>query len=207
MPVDGAEGRALRLARASSVATVSLAFAGAGHVVAGGQLPGLLVGVPLGAVTFAIAMLVSARTLRVWSLVPVLGLLQLVLHHGMSLLAVPQRCGRRRHRAPRRAIRPAWTCPPSRWTHAVSMSTPMLVAHAVAVVAAALVLAGADRAGAAARRWWAWIAPHLEPVVALPVAGAARARVDHRAPTWALSTAVVAVAPRRGPPRGTAALA
>lgn len=205
MPVDGAEGRALRLARASSVATVSLAFAGAGHVVAGGQLPGLLVGVPLGAVTFAIAMLVSARTLRVWSLVPVLGLLQLVLHHGMSLLAVPPgTTAATGHHAGHTASMDMSSVP---MEHAVSMSTPMLVAHAVAVVAAALVLAGADRAGAAARRWWAWIAPHLEPVVALPVAGAARARVDHRAPTWALSTAVVAVAPRRGPPRGTAALA
>ena len=196
-------------ARAVLVALLSLAIAAGGHAAAGGALPpapGLLA---LGGVTLAVGAVLGRRPLAAVTLVPVLGALQVGLHHGFELLHATAGGAPAAVEGPHgaHAAHAALQVDPVLGAvhGATGSSAWMLVAHVVAVAVTAALLVGADAGARGVARWWAWVAPLLLsrvllPVVGLPARLVAATRVVRSVPVrWA------AVAPRRGPPVGSPA--
>jgi hypothetical protein len=209
------DGRAPAVARALALTTLSLAYALGAHVLGGGDLPGITSLAALGALAHLLSIAVARGPLRTWTVVPALGVLQLGLHHGMALLAPTGHAptaaaghgSHAGHGVPGFPADAVTSLGSVAAAPAHATSTPMLVAHAVAVLATAVTLVSADRAARAAWHWWTSALPQLlEPAAALVVPGAA-SRADHRAPTWARPVLLVAVVSRRGPPASRPAAA
>lgn len=194
----------LRLVRATVVALVVVALAALAHLLGGGELPPVVVVVALTALVLACTAVLTARRIGPEVAFVALGAGQLVLHRAFEAFAttscagVPVGSGGHAHHADHAAALVAVCAPTAAHGSGAVMlgGSAMLVAHVVATVAAALVIAGADRALA----WLVvWLRPFAgaptTPVVpalgALPVAAAAVALAPQ---TWR------GVVPRRGPP-------
>ncbi|WP_432502207.1 hypothetical protein [Kineococcus arenarius] len=190
---------AVRLARAGFVALTVVALASLAHVAGGEELPPSLVLLALGALTGCAAFTLTGRRLSAPALLIALGAGQVALHAALRALAadtvdVPSH-GHHQEWVPLAA---------GALEHAPGGGSPvpMLLAHAVATLAAALVLAHGERAV-----WslWAWLqplravvlavlrVPVLLPVAPVPVVVAARPR-----------SVVARRVARRGPPAGLA---
>ncbi|MBO9554539.1 hypothetical protein [Cellulomonas sp.] len=194
----------LRLVRATVVALVVVALAGLAHVLGGGELPPAVVVAALTALVLACTAVLTARRIGSEVAMVALGAGQLVLHRAFEAFAtttcagVPVASGGHAHHADHAAALVA-SCAPSaaHGSGGVMLGgSAMLVTHVVATVAAALVIAGADRA-------LAWLVVWLRPVAGapstpvVPALGAlpvAVADVSLAPQTWR------GVVPRRGPP-------
>ncbi|WP_203755468.1 hypothetical protein [Cellulomonas chitinilytica] len=198
----------LRLVRATVVALVVVALAGLAHVLGGGELPPVVVLVALTALVLACTAVLAGRRLGPDLAFVALGVGQLVLHRAFEAFATTTCTGAtvvpggHAHHADHVAgLAQAAACTPAAVHDPAAMlastgGSAMLVAHVVATVAAALVIAGADRA-------LAWLVVWLRPLAGtpatpvvpalgtLPVAVAAATLAPQ---TWR------GVVPRRGPP-------
>lgn len=216
-------GGALRLVRALALALTTVALAAVAHLLAGGDLPAplLLAGVLVAAVAAAHA--ATARRVGPAVAVVLLGAGQLLLHTALALLvpgsgaggALPAASAHSHgvrsvhgghgagHGAGHDVLHGAAASGTLDAVADASGGLPMLLAHAVATVLVAAVLAGAD-----ASLWLllAWLAP----LVPLLVARAPRVRplpapsadVPARAPH---QPALCRATSRRGPPRAALA--
>lgn len=183
----------LRAARGVVVAAVGLLLAVAGHVVGGGDTaPGAL-GIPVAGLVVAACILASSRSWTPARLLTALAGVQ-VLVHGSLLLGAPSGT------VDPRLASVAATHAGHAHDHAAALTPGMLVAHVVAVVLAALVLARVDVAVVVL---WHLARRLLLPALptALPLPGAPTAPVDSLLrPAHAVLLA--AAASRRGPPLG-----
>lgn len=197
---------ALRFARALVVASVVVALACGAHVLGGGSMPAPIVVAALLALVLAGAVALTGRRVGLVGAVVGLSVAQVALHSALSLLEgfgcaslVPtgQHAGMG-HAA--HAAYLATTGCGSAVGHATLMpmfgAWAMVAAHGLAVVACALVVAGADRA-------LDWLAAWLRPLVArfdvavLPAWAELPVAVEHDSferQTWR------GVVPLRGPP-------
>jgi hypothetical protein len=194
MPATGA----LRLARAGTVAVVTVALAALAHVLAGGALPPFVVVVALTAVVLAAAVALTARRLGPVGAVALLGVGQLAVHSAFSLVASMACMPATVHaHHPGMAMGPQAVC-----TAAGTVAQPvlgasaMLVLHVVATLVAALVLVGADRA-----LWW--LAAWLRPLLGRPAPVAVVVRPSVPTPVeipWSRHAWWRDAVPLRGPP-------
>ncbi|MFC8190165.1 hypothetical protein ACFUMH_00730 [Cellulomonas sp. NPDC057328] len=195
---------AVRPGRAVLVAAASLAAAAGAHHAAGGAVPRPGVLAALGALAAVVALPVSGRrTSRLAVLVPAGALAQVLLHQALTVLTSAPLGTTPTAGAP--AHHPATTAlPPGAVASALHHDPRMLLAHAAAALATAVVLVATDRAGAAARAWLSWALPLL----AGPPAARVPARPARPVPPPVLLPVVTVlggVAPRRGPPAGVRA--
>ncbi|NAZ88508.1 hypothetical protein [Kineococcus indalonis] len=188
---------AVRLVRAGAVALTVVALASAAHVAGGAQLPPPLLLAALAALTACGAFTLTGRRLSVPALLAVLAGGQGALHAGLRALAADTVA------VPAHGHHQGWVPLVAEAAgHAGGGSPlPMLLAHAVATTAAALVLARGERAV-----WslWAWLqplrvvvlavlrVPVLRPVAPVPVTVRVRPR-----------SVVARRVARRGPPAGS----
>lgn len=197
----------LRLARAGTVAAVTVALAALAHVLAGGDLPPLVVLVPLTALMLAAAVVLTARRLGVAGALALLGVGQLAVHSSFSLFT-SMACTAgptgeaalfgHLHHAGMVMQSPTGcsTADGGGVSQPLLGGSAMLVLHVVATVVAALVIVGADRA-----LWWlaAWLRPLVGiggPVVVVPRPSLPTpAEVPWSATSWWRD-----VVPLRGPP-------
>jgi hypothetical protein len=197
---------ALRLLRAFVVAGVVVGLAAGAHVLGGGSLPPGIVTLTLGAMVLAVCVALTARRLGLVGAVVLLAAGQVALHAAFSVFEttgcgalVPSGAHAHMEHAAHAAYLATAGCGSS-VAHATLLpmfgAWAMVVAHALAVVLCAVVVAGADRA----LMWLvAWLAPRLGPARAarlsawaeLPVAVGQDALERQ---TWR------AVVPLRGPP-------
>ncbi len=190
----------MRLVRAGALALTVVALASAAHVTGGAQLPPPLVLAALAALTACGAFALAGRRLSAPAVLAALGGGQAALHAALRVLAadtvdVPSH-GHHQQWVPLAAQalgHAGGGAPPA---------VPMLLAHAVATLAAGLVLARGERAV-----WslWSWLqplrvvvlavlrVPVLRPVAPVPVVVAVRPR-----------SVVARRVARRGPPAGSA---
>jgi hypothetical protein len=207
--------RPLRVVRAVVLAAVTVACSAAVHTAAGGGLPDAVGVALLGALTLVVTGVLGRWRLTPWTLVPVLGALQVGLHHGFQALSAsravaPSAATQLAHHAGHEAghgepgllvaAELAAAARPDLVAHAAGHLQPgMLAAHALAVVAITVLAVGSDRALArTVRRFTATL-------VVL-----ARAGVPRRAPARPvvpvglvaspLTPALARALPRRGPP-------
>ncbi|MHA7133696.1 hypothetical protein [Oerskovia turbata] len=205
-----------RVVRAVVLASTTFAFAVAAHAWGGGSAPSGVGLLALAALTLAATSAVARYAARARWLVPFLALMHLGLHHALSalsgaslaaggpqsvvgppgLVATPRLAGHEGHLA---TLDPAPLVAAGS-EHAHGAGPGMLAAHAVAVLATALVLAAAERAAGLALAIWAHVV-----VVLLGVfrpASRPRPRLAPQAQPAGTSSARAArtVAPRRGPP-------
>ncbi|PFG43690.1 hypothetical protein ATJ88_2396 [Isoptericola jiangsuensis] len=158
---DGARAddvRPLRVVRAVLLAAVTVACSAAAHTAAGGGLPDAAGIVLLAGVTLVVTSLLARWRLRPSTLAPVLAGLQVVLHHGLQLLAPSRvvapsaaaqlaRGGRHAdHRAEALAEVVAAVQPDVAAHAGAHLHPAMLAAHAAAVVVITTLAVGADRA-------------------------------------------------------------
>lgn len=179
-----------RLARGSAVAVVGLALALAGHALAGGT-----VGLGAGTVLPAVAVLVGcvAAAQHAWTvprIVRALVAVQVVVHGALWLTSGAQQVD------PRLA---ALVTAAGDHHHgsALALTPAMLAAHALAVVVAAVLLAGVDDAVLmlwALGRAVVGRVPAGGPIVAGPRVGVLAAETPRG------RTRALLVSPRRGPP-------
>ncbi|MEZ0447732.1 hypothetical protein [Cellulomonas sp. ICMP 17802] len=168
----------LRLVRAGTVAVVTVALAALAHVLAGGGLPPVVVLVALTALVLAAAVVLTARRLGPLGALVLLGVGQLAVHSSFSLFTsmacMPGAMGGaalsgHAHHAGTVLQAQAAACPASDAALVPPLlgASAMLVLHVVATLAAALVIAGADRA-----LWWlaAWLRPLVGTAAAVVVA-------------------------------------
>ncbi|WP_432485773.1 hypothetical protein [Kineococcus esterisolvens] len=152
---------AVRLARAGTVALTVVALASTAHVAGGRELPPTLVLLALAALTGCAAFALTGRRLSAPALLTVLGAGQSALHAALAGLAadtvdVPTH-GHHQEWVP--LATGSLTGAP-----AGASPLPMLLAHALATAAAAVVLARGERAV-----WslWAWLQPLRAVVLAV----------------------------------------
>jgi hypothetical protein len=161
---------ALRLFRALVVAVLVVGLAAGAHVLGGGSLPPGIVTVTLVAVVVAACVALTRRRVGLAATVALLAAGQVALHGVFSAIGtagctalVPSAAHASMDHAAHAAYLATAGC-----GAAVAHSTllpvlgawAMVVAHGVAVLAGALVVAGADRA----LTWLvAWLRPRLEP--------------------------------------------
>lgn len=200
--MDPTEGGALRAARAVLVAATALATAAAGHLAAGGAVPGpVVVGALLAVTTVAVLPVSGARTFRARVLVPVGVALQVVLHHALTLLPARPSAGTPGHHGPTPVhAGTATALPPADAALPLHADPRMLLAHVVAAVATAVVLAATDRAARTTAAWLSWVLPLLAHA-AVPAWTAPRSVPVDAAPVAAAPGAALGpAARRRGPP-------
>ncbi|WP_353707141.1 hypothetical protein ABRQ22_13860 [Cellulosimicrobium sp. ES-005] len=207
----------LRVARAALVATLVLALTALAHRVAGGTLPDPLVLAALAAFTLAGTTAAARLRFTPTRLVVLLGGAQVALHQALVVLAPVGSCvpvgvtsGHGGHVAPVRDVvcaAPVGAPVPAAGgvglVHPEHLTTSgtaglwMVVAHAVATVVLALVLARGERA---LERFLAWVTPRgalPARVLVVPRArpGVPGARTVRVASLWRARRA-----PTRGPP-------
>ncbi|MHA7135090.1 hypothetical protein [Oerskovia turbata] len=193
----------LRVARAGLVATLVLALAALAHRVGGGTLPHPLILLALASFTLAGTMLAARLRFTVGRLVVVLGAGQVGLHHALGFLGratcAPVASGHAGHAA----VPAACPAPPAlpdavaHLPHAAPGGQWMLLAHALATLVVALVVARGERALGLLLTWLAPRARLTDLLPALP------ARPRLQAPAAAPSRATNALWRRpstRGPP-------
>lgn len=197
---------AVRFARALVVAAVVVAMACGAHVLGGGALPAGIVVAALGALVLAGSVALTGRRVGRVVAVVALGVAQLALHAALSVFEgfgctalVPTGAHAGMDHAAHAAYLATTGCAPA-GGHATLMpmlgAWAMVVAHGLAVVACALVVAGTDRA----LEWLAaWLRPLVERLagVTLPAWAELPVAVDHDSferQTWR------GVVPLRGPP-------
>ncbi|PJI93599.1 hypothetical protein [Luteimicrobium subarcticum] len=217
--MDDATLRLLRGTRTGLVASTSFALAAGAHLGAGGRVPS---GLGLGALltlTLVVAVGLARGPLRAAVVVPVVGGLQVALHHGFEwFTAVPAGASVSSGMATGMSGAPSATGHPfggvagaDGATHAaLAAATPtmasmhsssMLAVHVVATLATTVLLVVGDRAARRTVLWWTAVLP----VVLAVVAGRFRDRV--RVPLAAVAVVPVRLAlvlgggpGRRGPP-------
>ncbi|WP_136517861.1 hypothetical protein [Cellulomonas telluris] len=205
--MDPTAGAALRTARALLVAATALASAGAAHLSAGGAVPApAAVAALLAVTTVAVLPLGGPRTFRVRVLAPAGAVLQVALHHAFTLLHPASPVTTPTHHAAGAAVRavvaPTGTTPPGHGDPAAlgHGDLPMVVAHAAAALATALLLVATDRAARAAAGWLSRVVPLLAHA-ALPAWPAPRPLPAGSPLVAAHSGAALgSAARRRGPP-------
>lgn len=197
---------ALRFARALVVASVVVALACGAHVLGGGSLPAPVVVAALVALVLAGAVVLTGRRIGVLAAVVALSAAQLALHSALSVFEgfgcaalVPSGQHAGMGHAAHAAYLATTGCGAA-VGHATLMpmfgAWAMVAAHGLAVVACALVVAGADRA----LEWLAaWLRPLVERygAVSLPAWAELPVAVEHESferQTWR------GVVPLRGPP-------
>lgn len=190
-------GGALPVARAVTVAATSLAVTAAAHAAAGGALPDALGSALLGAVALLAGAAVARRRLRAVTLVPVLGVLQVVLHAGFTFFSpagtVAGGGTHAAHGAGHLVVEAGAG-------HASHTSAGMVAAHVVAVALVAALMLGADAGARAVVRTLSRVAPLLRRAVA-PVVTPPRVPVEAVGVVLPRALLVVRDARRRGPPR------
>ncbi|MFC8924189.1 hypothetical protein [Cellulosimicrobium sp. NPDC057127] len=213
-----------RVVRAVVLATTSLTVAAAAHASAGGGLPDGAGLAALGALTVALATLVARMRSRALVQVPFLAVVQVVLHHGFTMLATdgPLRgAGTLPASMPGHASAPGFVADraahaahaaaswsggylPGAPEHVAHGTGPaMLGAHAVAVVVTAAALAASERAATFALALWTGLLPVVLGVL-LPVPTSPRPVVLHPVRSARpLARAASTVVSRRGPPATT----
>ncbi|MEJ5945506.1 hypothetical protein WDZ17_09410 [Pseudokineococcus basanitobsidens] len=211
--MDERHARALRCVRAVLLAGLVLSLAAGAHVVGGGDLPSPLLLALLATLSLAAGSALARRRLRRRTLVPALAAGQALLHQAFTALATvpgttepagPAGHGGHAHGsvlvltstagAPEVAVDPA--------------SGLMVLAHALAAAATALVAVAADRAWERAVAWAVRLFPALAVLLTGPVAGGGPRTRRTRARRTALPRSVVlSTQPRRGPPAGLLAAA
>ena len=196
----------LRLVRAGVVAAVTVALAALAHVLAGGSLPPFVVLVTLTAVALAAAVVVTAQRLAPAGALALLGVGQLAVHSSFSLFTT-MAClpgpgdqaalfGHAHHGGMVMQTQAACTAADPGLAQPVLGASAMLVLHVAATVAAAVVLAGADRA-----LWWlaAWLSPLIG--IAAPAATVPRPSLPTPAEVpWSGYAWWRDAVPLRGPP-------
>lgn len=190
-------GGALPVARAVTVAATSLAVTAAAHAAAGGALPDALGAALLGAVALLAGAAVARRRLRAVTLVPVLGVLQVVLHAGFTFFSpagtVAAAGTHAAHGAGHLVVEAGAG-------HASHTSAGMVAAHVVAVALVAALMLGADAGAHAVVRTLSRVAPLLRHVVTAVVTPP-RVPVEPARTVRPRALLVVRGARRRGPPR------
>lgn len=186
-------------ARALAISSTVLATGAGAHVSAGGALPSVLALAALGALTLALASALARRAPRLGVLGPSMIALQFVLHNAFMYLGTGVSTsgtdtGHAHHVDPAAVV--ATTRMAMGPDHATSYA--MLAAHAVAALAAAVLITAIDRAGHAATRWWQSVLPAASPVSLVPRAARTAAPRGPRVP--ALTPAFRQCVQRRGPP-------
>lgn len=218
----------VRAVRAVVLATTSLTVAAAAHATAGGGLPDGAGLAALAALTVGLATLVARVRSRALVQVPFLAVVQVVLHHGFTMLATtggPLRgAGTLPATMPGHASAPGFAADraahaahavaswsggylspggqlPGAPEHVAHGTGPaMLGAHAVAVVVTAALLAASERAATFALALWTGLLPVLLGVL-LPVPTSPRPVVLHPVRSARpLARAARTVLSRRGPP-------
>ncbi|TQL02548.1 hypothetical protein [Cellulomonas sp. SLBN-39] len=192
-------GGALPVARAVTVAATSLAVTAAAHAAAGGALPDALGAALLGAVALLAGAAVARRRLRAVTLVPVLGVLQIVLHAGFTFFSpagtVAAAGTHTAHGAGHLVIEAG-----AGHGHASHSSAGMVAAHVVAVALVAALMLGADAGAHAVVRTLSRVVPLLRHVVTAVVTPP-RVPVEPAGTVRPRALLVVRDARRRGPPR------
>ncbi len=207
----------LRVARAALVATLVLALTALAHRVGGGALPDPLVLAALAAFTLAGTTAAARLRFTPARLVVLLGGAQVALHQALVVLAPVGSCvpagvtsGHGGHvavvgdvvcAAPAGALLTdggASLVHPEHLAPSGAAGLWMVVAHAVATVVLALVLARGERA---LERFLAWVTPRASLPAPAPVAPAARPGVPPTRAVRVPSTWRSRRAPTRGPPR------
>lgn len=172
----------VRRVRELLVVSTTLGIAAAAHLFAGGALPTSAVGwVVTVALTLPVVVWTARRRLTLPRLLPAMALLQVVAHTALSVMtaapAVPASSRPATGAHAGHVLAPGSLAPPAEAAHLHHSGDPgtdslMLAAHAVAVVAAALLLTAGDRAAAWVLVWLGAVAL----LVAGPPAGLARDR-------------------------------
>ncbi|WP_156533039.1 hypothetical protein [Cellulosimicrobium sp. I38E] len=207
----------LRVARAALVATLVLALTALAHRLAGGALPDPLVLAALAAFTLAGTTAAARLRFTPTRLVVLLGGAQVALHQALVVLAPVGSCvpvgatsGHGGHvasvgdvvcAAPVGAPVPvdggASLVHPEHLATSGTAGLWMVVAHAVATVVLALVLARGERA---LERFLAWVTPRAGLAALVPVPPAARPRTPQARTVRVASLWRARRAPTRGPP-------
>jgi hypothetical protein len=195
----------LRLTRAVAFASVAVVLSLVGHVAAGGRSPGTGTVLVLTAICVLPAIWLTSRRRRLPSLVAALAVGQLGLHHAFMALSGTSAChasgGGHQHGAV------AISCtgmpgmaPTGEGSH---VAPAMLLAHALATVALAALLAHGERVVWELRAW-------LRTVIPLPPGAPSAKAATHAgsATTWVSPLrwrAAAGSVSRRGPPGTVAA--
>lgn len=164
----------LRVARAGLVATLVLALAALAHLVGGGTLPDPLILAALASFTMAGATFAARFRLTFARLVAILGTGQVALHYGLGLGAVPT-CAPVAGAHAGHAVSPAMACTPllpdgvAHLPHETSAGAWMVLAHVLATVVVALVVAHGERALGLLLTWLAPRTALAELLPAVPV--------------------------------------
>ena len=206
----------LRVARAALVATLVLALTALAHRVAGGALPDPLVLAALAAFTLAGTTAAARLRFTPTRLVVLLGGAQVALHQALVVLAPGGSCvpagatsGHGAHvasvgevvcAAPAASVTAVGGASLVHPEHLATSGTAglwMVVAHAVATVVLALVLARGERA---LERFLAWVTPRAGLPALVPVPPAARPRTPRARTVRVASLWRARRAPTRGPP-------
>ncbi|MBN0038899.1 hypothetical protein JN535_01770 [Cellulosimicrobium cellulans] len=206
----------LRVARAALVATLVLSLTALAHRVAGGALPDPLVLAALAAFTLAGTTAAARLRFTPARLVVLLGGAQVALHQALVVLAPGGSCvpsgatsGHGGHVASAGDV--VCSAPgasavvdggaslvhPQHLAASGAAALWMVVAHAVATVVLALVLARGERA---LERFLAWVTPRDRLPGLVPVPPAARTRVPQARSVRVASLWRARRAPTRGPP-------
>jgi len=210
--VDEGHERALQRLRTLLVASLALCLAAGAHVGGGGRLPDPLLLLLTGALVLAGASVLGRRRLRHRTLLPVLGLGQVLLHLALTALAVPAAApvatavGTGAHAGHAHDLLPPLG---GGAVDAVAetASAGMVVAHVLATVATALAAVAADRAWASAVDRLTRLFPALLVLLAGVVAAPApRARRTRQVRTALPRAVVLSTRPRRGPPPAPSAV-
>ncbi|MTB72355.1 hypothetical protein GGG17_10310 [Arsenicicoccus sp. MKL-02] len=193
-------GGRLRLLRAGTLAVVMLALAALAHLLGAGALPGPGVLAVLLGLVLATCLTASARRLGAGSIGAILGGGQLALHGAFTVLgttgADPESLGHvvgSGHHAV--LVTHAWPAHAAAGGHG-HLSLTMLLAHVLATVVTAAVLARGERA-----LWLlaSWLAPVIRLLLDRPAHWARPAAISV-AVSRLRSAELVLAAPRRGPP-------
>ncbi len=146
--VDPWDSGAARLWRAAMLSGAVVALAAAAHNLGHGALPPVPALVLMAALTLPVTVVLTGRRVNGAVALAVLGSGQLLLHGAFGALtacgSVPALASGAGHLAHGMPAGPALAAC-SHATHAAPTGVPMLVLHAVATLAAAALLAGADR--------------------------------------------------------------
>jgi hypothetical protein len=202
-------GSAVRVARAVVTSAAVLSLAAGAHAMGGGNLPAGNVVVALGSFVLLAVTVLSRWHLRLWTLVPALGGIQLALHGALSFLApgnlsaVADATYGHAHGAGV-AMGFAATSDVSAHVHGASFSPSMLLAHAGASVITAVVLVGADQAARCALHWLQSVLPLIRTAAVGVVVKPARTRPAEFTEVVRPVLGLVRSHPRRGPPLAAA---
>ncbi len=198
-PADGL----LRLTRAGAFALTAVALSLAGHVAAGGRSPGTVMVLLLAGVCVLPAVWLTARQRRLPSLVAALGAGEFLLHHAFMALSGTATChvvhgsGHASHAAALHCTRMADPAAMSGMAGGGHLSPPMLLAHVLATIALALLLAHGERVVWSLCGWLRAAVPPLPGPALVPAARRTDATRSVRTAPSRLRPGSVS---RRGPP-------